>query len=65
MATADDHKAEMETKEQPDEAEDGRTLNLVSQEGEMFAVPIAVAKMSELVKTMIDGGEVSTCARSC
>ncbi len=32
-----------------------KMLHLVSQEGEVFDVPISVAKMSELVKTMIDG----------
>lgn len=35
--------------------EEERMLSLVSQEGESFSVPISVAKMSELVKTMIDG----------
>jgi S-phase kinase-associated protein 1 len=33
---------------------DTKTVHLVSQEGESFDVPINVAKMSELVKTMID-----------
>jgi S-phase kinase-associated protein 1 len=33
---------------------DSRTVHLVSQEGESFDVPLNVAKMSELVKTMID-----------
>ena len=32
-----------------------RTVHLVSQEGESFDVPLHEAKMSELVKTMIDG----------
>ena len=32
-----------------------RTVHLVSQEGESFDVPLEEAKMSELVKTMIDG----------
>ena len=36
------------------EASDDRTVHLVSQEGESFDVPLSVAKMSELVKTMID-----------
>ncbi|KAG5188167.1 Skp1 family, dimerization domain-containing protein [Tribonema minus] len=36
------------------QAEDTRTVNLVSQEGDSFDVSIKVAKMSELVKTMID-----------
>lgn len=31
-----------------------RTVHLVSQEGESFDVQIGIAKMSELVKTMID-----------
>ena len=31
-----------------------RTVHLVSQEGESFDVPLSVAKMSELVRTMID-----------
>jgi S-phase kinase-associated protein 1 len=34
--------------------EENRTVHLVSQEGELFDVPLHVAKMSELVKTMID-----------
>merc|ERR1712054_471727 len=37
----------------PDEEEDGRTVNLMSQEGDQFQVEVKVAKMSELVKTMI------------
>lgn len=41
-----------ETKEQ--NADDVRTVHLVSQEGESFDVPLGVGKMSELVKTMID-----------
>lgn len=36
------------------DAADTRTVHLVSQEGESFDVSISVAKMSELVKTMID-----------
>ena len=35
------------------EEEDGRTVNLMSQEGDQFQVEVKVAKMSELVKTMI------------
>ena len=35
-------------------AEDTRTVHLVSQEGESFDVPLTVARMSELVKTMIE-----------
>mmetsp|Transcript_78237 Transcript_78237/g.217261 ORF Transcript_78237/g.217261 Transcript_78237/m.217261 type:complete len:167 (+) Transcript_78237:52-552(+) len=35
-------------------SDDNRTIHLVSQEGESFDVPLAVGKMSELVKTMID-----------
>lgn len=35
-------------------APDSRTVHLVSQEGESFDVPLHVARMSELVKTMID-----------
>jgi len=34
--------------------DESRTVHLVSQEGESFDVPMNVAKMSELVKTMID-----------
>ncbi len=34
--------------------DDNKTVHLVSQEGESFDVPLSVAKMSELVKTMID-----------
>merc|ERR1712054_729733 len=37
----------------PEEEEDGRTVNLMSQEGDQFQVEVKVAKMSELVKTMI------------
>lgn len=33
---------------------DTRIVHLVSQEGESFDVSLGVAKMSELVKTMID-----------
>lgn len=33
---------------------EGRTVHLVSQEGEQFDVALDVAKMSELVKTMFD-----------
>lgn len=33
---------------------ENRTVHLVSQEGESFDVPLHVARMSELVKTMID-----------
>lgn len=36
------------------DANDTKTVHLVSQEGELFDVPISVARMSELVKTMID-----------
>lgn len=35
-------------------AADSRAVHLVSQEGESFDVAMGVAKMSELVKTMID-----------
>jgi len=34
-------------------ADEGKTVHLVSTEGESFDVPLSVAKMSELVKTMI------------
>jgi S-phase kinase-associated protein 1 len=34
--------------------EEGRTVHLVSQEGDSFDVQTSVANMSELVKTMID-----------
>merc|ERR1719253_1663580 len=37
-----------------DEGDDDETLKLVSQEQEKFTVPIKVARMSELVKTMAD-----------
>ena len=33
--------------------DDARTVHLISTEGESFDVPLSVAKMSELVKTMI------------
>eukprot|EP01040_Poterioochromonas_malhamensis_P005252 gene5252-5632_t len=35
-------------------AASGRTVHLLSQEGESFDVPLDVAKMSELAKSMID-----------
>ena len=35
-------------------ADGGKTVHLVSQEGELFEVPISVALMSKLVETMID-----------
>ncbi len=35
--------------------DDSKTVHLVSQEGESFDVPVSVARMSELVKSMIDG----------
>jgi len=36
------------------DVEEAGTVNLVSKEGDTFEVALAVAKMSELVKTMID-----------
>lgn len=39
------------------EKDEAGTVNLVSKEGDTFEVPLAVAKMSELVKTMIDEEE--------
>lgn len=35
--------------------QDNRSVHLVSQEGESFDIKVSVAKMSNLVKTMIDG----------
>lgn len=35
-------------------------MHLVSQEGESFDIKVTVAKMSNLVKTMIDGERDST-----
>lgn len=35
--------------------QDNRSVHLVSQEGESFDIKVTVAKMSNLVKTMIDG----------
>jgi hypothetical protein len=43
-----------EEKKDTQEEETG-TVSLVSQEGDSFDVPMGVARMSELVKTMIDG----------
>lgn len=51
---ADDCKADVETTQAVAEEDSNKMLSLVSQEGESFSVPIGVAKMSELVKTMID-----------
>jgi len=42
------------TEETKGEEGEGHTVSLVSQEGDSFDVPVQVAKMSELVKTMID-----------
>lgn len=39
--------------------DDSKTVRLVSQEGESFDVPVGVARMSELVKSMIDGTDLS------
>lgn len=38
------------------DAAGGATLRLVSHEGESFEVPVRVAQMSELVKTMTEDG---------
>jgi len=35
--------------------ESKQAVNLVSKEGDTYEVPLKVAKMSELVKTMMDG----------
>ena len=42
-----------DTKPEVQDGDDSRTVHLVSGEGESFDVPLSVAKMSELVKTMI------------
>lgn len=39
-------------------SQDNRSVHLVSQEGESFDIKVSVAKMSNLVKTMIDGEPV-------
>jgi hypothetical protein len=36
-------------------SDDSKTVHLVSQEGETFDVPLSVARMSELVKSMVEG----------
>jgi len=41
-------------KEAASAGNEGRTVHLISQEGESFDVQLGVAKMSELVKTMVD-----------
>ena len=41
------------SKPEVQDGDDARTVHLVSGEGETFDVPLSVAKMSELVKTMI------------
>ncbi|CAM9162781.1 unnamed protein product [Heterosigma akashiwo] len=46
--------AKSEVKDGEERTEDSRTVHLVSQEGDSFDVAVNVAKMSELVKTMID-----------
>jgi S-phase kinase-associated protein 1 len=42
-----------------DQEEETGTVSLVSQEGDSFDVPMGVARMSELVKTMIDDEQES------
>ena len=37
--------------------DDSKTVRLVSMEGETVDVPVAVARMSELVKSMIEGND--------
>ena len=44
-------------------ADDSKTVHLVSQEGESFDVPVSVARMSELVKSMIDGTVLFFCIK--
>lgn len=39
----------------PGTQQDNRSVHLVSQEGDSFDIKVSVAKMSNLVKTMIDG----------
>jgi len=46
-----------ETKSDTTGAADGKTVHLHSQDGESYDVPLSVAVMSELVKTMIDEGQ--------
>jgi S-phase kinase-associated protein 1 len=41
-------------KEAASSGNDTRTVHLISQEGESFDVHLGVAKMSELVKNMVD-----------
>jgi S-phase kinase-associated protein 1 len=45
--------SESKAEARPADGDDSRTVHLVSTEGESFDVPLNVAKMSELVKTMI------------
>lgn len=40
-------------------------MHLVSQEGESFDIKVSVAKMSNLVKTMIDGAMVTFALDMC
>lgn len=42
----------------------GATLRLVSHEGESFEVPVRVAQMSELVKTMTEDGALRAPRRA-
>lgn len=46
-----------ETKSDTTGVADGKTVHLHSQDGESYDVPLSVAVMSELVKTMIDEGQ--------
>jgi hypothetical protein len=61
--------ADADAKKEEAEEEDQGSVSLVSQEGDSFDVSMGVARMSELVKTMIDGEsgglvgfELNSCA---
>eukprot|EP00594_Rhizosolenia_setigera_P008283 CAMPEP_0178956784 /NCGR_PEP_ID=MMETSP0789-20121207/10482_1 /TAXON_ID=3005 /ORGANISM="Rhizosolenia setigera, Strain CCMP 1694" /LENGTH=64 /DNA_ID=CAMNT_0020638823 /DNA_START=65 /DNA_END=255 /DNA_ORIENTATION=+ len=43
-------------------SDEAQTVNLKSKEGDTFAVPVEVAKMSELVKSMMDEDDVDEIA---
>ena len=55
MSTTDDVRTTEALQENANDADKNRTVHLISSEGESFDVPVGEAKMSELVKTMIDG----------
>eukprot|EP01041_Mallomonas_annulata_P013169 gene13169-27856_t len=54
MSTSDEVRTTEAQRDHGADADRNQTVHLISSEGESFDVPLAEAKMSELVKTMID-----------